>query len=321
MTQENNFISKNEIKWCPGCGNYPVLSTIHKTFLKLQIKKENTVFVSGIGCAGRFPYYINTYGFHTLHGRAPAIATGLKLSNENLNVWVVIGDGDGFSIGLNHTLHLIRRNINIKILFINNKIYSLTKGQYSPTSENNFISKSSPYGSIENPINPMLLTLSVGVSFAARSLDNDIKNLTNIISEAYNHNGTAFIEILQNCNIFNDGIFSKYSEKNKKFENTLMLENNKPLLYGENNDKALIINNNSLQTISSINNEDKFILYNNETDNIIQLLLAKLGYNQIPLPIGILKKITQPTYESVLKSINKKTKAIYNINNIFEESH
>lgn len=296
-----NFKSKNEIKWCPGCGNYAILDTVQKTFSELNLNNKNIVFVSGIGCAGRFPYYINTYGFHTLHGRAPAVATGLKLSNKNLNIWIVIGDGDGFSIGLSHTLHLIRKNMNIKILFINNSIYSLTKGQYSPTSKKSFISKSSPFGSIEEPINPMLLAISSNVSFAARSIDSDTQTLKDILINAINHNGTSFIEIMQNCNIFNDGIYSKYSKKEEKTKNVIYIKNNEPLYFEKNNEKVLDFNNFEL-IIENSKEKKNLIKHNIYEENALQIFLSKITVtDNLPLPLGIIRKIERPTYEDFLK--------------------
>lgn len=310
------FKSKNEIKWCPGCGNYAILSIVQKTFSELNLDNSNIVFVSGIGCAGRFPYYINTNGFHTLHGRAPAVATGIKISNRKLDVWIVIGDGDGFSIGLGHTLHLMRKNLNIKILFINNGIYSLTKGQYSPTSKRNFISKSSPFGSIEEAINPMLLAISSNVSFAARSFDNDIQNLRNILINAIEHKGTCFIEIMQNCNIFNDKVYSKYTEKEEKIKNTIYLENNKPLYFYNNNEKILNLKNYNLEIENSQNIKTP-INYNIEKDNILQYLLSKITLNDnMPLPLGIIRQIKRPVYEEMLKekyTISKKYSKISDI--------
>ncbi len=299
MNNKNNFDSINEIKWCPGCGNYAILATIKKTLKKLDINNENVVFISGIGCAGRFPYYINANGFHTLHGRAPAVATGLKLTRPDLQVWVVIGDGDGFSIGLGHTLHLIRRNINVNVLFINNKIYSLTKGQYSPTSEKNSITKSSPKGSIENNLNPLSIVEAIGGTFIARCLDTDFIELENTIEEAIKHQGTSFIEILQNCNIFNDKAYDIFKNKDTKEDNTITLKDKMPLIFGKAEKKALIIKDLQLKIIeNNINNKD-ILIHDQYNENIIQKILTNIDVsnNELPLPLGIFKSIKKTTYE------------------------
>lgn len=295
---ENNFGSVREVKWCPGCGNYAILATVQKVLSSSGFSNDKIVFISGIGCAGRFPYYINSFGFHTLHGRAPAVATGLALARPDLNIWIVIGDGDGFSIGLGHILHLVRRNLNVKVLFINNKIYALTKGQYSPTSNINAITKSSPIGSFEEPINPLLMVLSAGVTFAARCIDNDINNLKKILHEAINHTGTAFIEILQNCITFNNDIFSNISNNDDKLDKIIYLEHNKKLIFGKNNNKKLIFNKRfSFEISTDTFNTDFDLIHDVKNDNILQIMLAKLTYKDIPYPLGIFKSFEKETYE------------------------
>ena len=220
----NDFISNQEVRWCPGCGDYAILAAMQRTMPELNIPRENTVFVSGIGCSGRFPYYMNTYGFHTIHGRAPAVASGLKLANPDLSVWVITGDGDGLSIGANHLMHMLRRNFDIKVLLFNNRIYGLTKGQYSPTSEQGKVTSTTPEGSLDRPINPIAFALSAGATFVARVLDVDQKNLNSLIKKAAAHKGSVFIEIYQNCNIFNDGAFSNLSDKALRDQNTIFHE-------------------------------------------------------------------------------------------------
>ncbi len=317
MNENNNYFeSSKEVKWCPGCGNYAILNSMQKTLSSLNILNEKTVFISGIGCAGRFPYYMNTYGFHTLHGRAPAVATGLKMVRPDLNIWIVIGDGDGFSIGLSHTLHLIRRNLNIKILFINNKIYSLTKGQYSPTSNQNFISKSSPYGSVEKAINPMLLALNMGCTFAARSLDTDSDNLKEIIKMSMNHKGTSFIEILQNCNIFNDGIYNNYTKKEIKDDYLLYLRDNEEYIFGKNKDKILTLDNLTLKIVD-YNNKKKTIYHKINEENILQIMLAQIDTQNNPLPVGIFRSINKECYEDNYDTKTKKTKSLNEILDLF----
>src|SRR6266481_6611277 len=234
-----DFITDQEVRWCPGCGDYAILAAVQKTMPEFGIAPENTVFISGIGCSSRFPYYMNTYGFHTIHGRAPAFATGLKISRPDLDVWVVTGDGDGLSIGGNHLIHVLRRNVDLKILLFNNKIYGLTKGQYSPTSEVGKVTKSTPAGSVDFPFNPITVALGAEASFVARSVDVETRHLQDIVRRAHEHRGTSFVEILQNCNVFNDGAFADVTEKATKADSTLVLEHGKPLLFGKNHDKGI----------------------------------------------------------------------------------
>ena len=234
-----DFESENDVRWCPGCGDYAILSAVQAVMPTLGIPKEKFVFVSGIGCSSRFPYYMNCYGFHTIHGRAMTVATGVKSINPDLSVWVITGDGDGLSIGGNHFLHAIRRNQDFKVLLFDNKIYGLTKGQYSPTSELGKKTKSTPMGSIDNPVNPVSLAIAAGATFVARTVDNNVKHMKEMFTRAANHKGTAFIEIYQNCLVFNDAAFENYTEKDVKNENSIYLENGKPLIFGKNSDKAV----------------------------------------------------------------------------------
>src|SRR5438309_5860821 len=237
VTTKKDWSSDQEVRWCPGCGDYSILTALQMLMPELGVRRENTVFVSGIGCAARFPYYMNTYGMHGIHGRAPAIASGLAVSRPDLDVWVVTGDGDALSIGGNHLIHALRRNVDLTILLFNNEIYGLTKGQYSPTSEVGKVTKSTPYGSIDHPFNPLLVALGAEASFVARTLDRDPKHLQTIIRRAADHKGTAFIEIYQNCNVFNDGAFFKYTEKETKDENVVFIEHGKPMVFGKERDK------------------------------------------------------------------------------------
>src|SRR3954452_17106608 len=241
-TTAKDWASDQEVRWCPGCGDYAVLKAVQRTMPDLGVAREKTVFVSGIGCSSRFPYYMNTYGFHTIHGRAPAIATGLKVSNPELQVWVITGDGDGLSIGGNHLLHAIRRNVDLKIILFNNEIYGLTKGQYSPTSRSGTKTKSSPTGSFEDPLHPLTVAIGAGATFVARSTDVDIKHLTEVMTRAARHKGTAFVEVYQNCKIFNDPIFEYATDKSVKAEHLLYLEHGKPLVWGPKNDRGVRIN-------------------------------------------------------------------------------
>jgi 2-oxoglutarate ferredoxin oxidoreductase subunit beta len=228
-----DFKTDQEVRWCPGCGDYAVLAAVQSFLPELKIRRENIVFVSGIGCSSRFPYYVNTYGMHSIHGRAPAIATGLAISRPDLSVWVVTGDGDALSIGGNHLIHALRRNVNLKILLFNNRIYGLTKGQYSPTSEQGKITKSTPLGSLDVPFNPVSLALGAEASFVARTIDSDRKHLTNVLRAAAHHRGTALIEIYQNCNIFNDGAFELLTSPSTRDDAVIRLEHGEPVRFGE----------------------------------------------------------------------------------------
>lgn len=234
-----DFQTDQEVRWCPGCGDYSILAQVQKVMPTLGIPRENIVIISGIGCSSRFPYYMNTYGMHSIHGRATAIASGLKASRPELSVWIVTGDGDSLSIGGNHTIHLLRRNFDVNILLFNNQIYGLTKGQYSPTSEEHKITKSTPFGSIDHPFNPLALARGADATFIARSMDRDPKHLQSMLLRAHKHKGASFLEIYQNCNIFNDGAFEIYTEKGTKAGETLFLEQGKPLLFGAKNDKGI----------------------------------------------------------------------------------
>ncbi|HNB54584.1 MAG TPA: 2-oxoacid:ferredoxin oxidoreductase subunit beta, partial [Anaerolineales bacterium] len=237
-----DFVSDQEVRWCPGCGDYAILAQMQKVLPDIGVPKENIVFISGIGCSSRFPYYMNTYGIHSIHGRAPTLASGLKAANPDLSVWVITGDGDALSIGGNHLIHAIRRNIDIKIILFNNRIYGLTKGQYSPTSLQGAKTKSSPVGSIEQPLNPLSLALASEATFVARSADVYGKHLQDVLMAAAEHKGTAFVEVLQNCLIFNDGAWNHLTDRAIKDENVLSLEHGKPLIFGKNLDKGIRMN-------------------------------------------------------------------------------
>src|SRR6201991_1744782 len=235
-----DFTSDQEVRWCPGCGDYVILNTIRNFLPELGLRRENIAFVSGIGCSSRFPYYLETYGFHSIHGRAPTIATGLALARQDLSVWVVTGDGDALSIGGNHLIHALRRNVNLKILLFNNQIYGLTKGQYSPTSEIGKITKSTPMGSVDNPFNPVSLAIGAEASFVARTLDSDRKHLTSVLRAAADHKGTALVEIYQNCNIFNDGAFDVLKDADTRDDWTIRMEHGQPLRFGADGSKAIV---------------------------------------------------------------------------------
>src|SRR5467141_3402790 len=237
-----DLASDDEVRWCPGCGDYSILAQMKKALAPLGVAREKMVFVSGIGCSSRFPYYMNTYGFHSIHGRAPTLATGLKVARPDLQIWVITGDGDGLSIGGNHLVHAIRRNVDLKILLFNNEIYGLTKGQYSPTSRLGTRTKSSPQGSVDNPLKPLSLAIGAEATFVARTVDVDINHLTETLKRASAHRGTACVEIYQNCKIFNDGVFEYATDRSVKADNTLFLEHGKPLIFGKDRSKGIRLN-------------------------------------------------------------------------------
>ena len=297
-----DFSSDQSVRWCPGCGDYAILAQAQKTFPDLGVSKENFVFISGIGCSSRFPYYMNTFGFHTIHGRAPAIASGVKLSNPDLSVWVVTGDGDALSIGGNHTIHLLRRNLDINVMLFNNRIYGLTKGQYSPTSETGKVTKSSPLGSLDRPFNPLTLALGAGATYVARTIDRETKHMQAMISRSYEHKGTSFLEIYQNCNIFNDGAFGPMTGKESKADSVLWLENGQPMVFGKEKNRGIRLDGNTPMIVEI---GDKWslddVLVHNESDYVIASLLSNLTYqSDFPDPIGVLYAIDSPTYEELM---------------------
>ena len=293
---KKDFTPDNEPRWCPGCGDYAILNTIQKVFPNLGIPKENFVVVSGIGCSSRFPYYMNTYGFHTLHGRAPTVATGIKAANPDLSVWMVTGDGDGLSIGGNHLMHVLRKNPDIKILLFNNRIYGLTKGQYSPTSDPGTVTKSSPLGSIEAPINPLSFAIASQASFIARTLDNNPKHMTQVFEAAAAHKGLAFIEIFQNCVIFNNKTFDPVYAKENRSEQMLFLEDQQPMIYGAESDKGITINGTRPQIVSTADGAPIVHDVKNE-DSGYAYALAQMTHPNYPTPVGIFRAVERPTYE------------------------
>ena len=297
-----DFTSDQAVRWCPGCGDYAILAQSQKVFPDLGVDKENIVFISGIGCSSRFPYYMDTYGFHTIHGRAPAIASGVKLANPDLSVWVVTGDGDGLSIGGNHTIHLLRRNLDINVMLFNNRIYGLTKGQYSPTSEVGKVTKSTPMGSLDRPFNPLTLALGAGATFVSRTIDKETKHLQEMIKRSHVHKGTSFMEIYQNCNIFNDGAFSQLTDRDSKLDSVLWLENNSPMIFGVDKNKGIRLDGNIPKVVEigkkwSVDD----VLVHDESDYVIASLLSNMTYNEdFPDPIGVLYAIEDTTYEDMM---------------------
>jgi 2-oxoglutarate/2-oxoacid ferredoxin oxidoreductase subunit beta len=295
---KKDFVSDQDVRWCPGCGDYAILSQVQKVLPDLGIARENFVFISGIGCSSRFPYYVNTYGFHSIHGRAPAIATGLKITRPELSVWVVTGDGDALSIGGNHLIHVLRRNLDLNILLFNNRIYGLTKGQYSPTSEPGKVTKSTPAGSLDHPFDPIALALGADASFVARSVDVETKHLQEILRRAHLHRGGSFVEILQNCNVFNDGAFADVTEKTTKADSTLVLEHGKPLIFGKNRDRGIRLRDYQPEVVTlgdGITEAD--ILVYDEKNPAMAYLIARLGPPRFPTPIGVFTAVERPCYE------------------------
>lgn len=292
-----------DVRWCAGCGDYAVLSQVQKLLPELGVPRENIAFISGIGCSSRFPYYMNTYGFHTIHGRAAAVATGLKVARPELSVWVISGDGDALSIGGNHTMHLLRRNVDVNFLLFNNQIYGLTKGQYSPTSQHGQITKSSPLGMPDYPFNPIALALGAGGTFVARSLDRDLKHLSAMLRRAAEHKGTSFVEIYQNCVVFNDGAFDELTDKATKPEKVLFLEHGKPLIFGTNSNKGIRLDGLQPQIVSLESGEysaDDLLVYD-EQDQTLAYIMANLSYNpEFPRPVGVFLSIDRPCYEDEL---------------------
>ncbi len=301
---KQDFVSGQEVRWCPGCGDYSILNNVQKVMPELGISREKIVFVSGIGCSSRFPYYMNTYGFHTIHGRAPALATGIKASNPDLSVWVITGDGDALSIGGNHFMHVIRRNLDINYILFNNRIYGLTKGQYSPTSEQGKRTKSTPMGAIDFPLNPLSVAIASEATFVARSLDIDVKHLSATIDQSARHKGVSFVEVYQNCNIFNDGAFEYFTDRANRAETMIYLEHGKPLIFGQNRDKGIRMNGARPEVVIIGENgitEDDLLVHNiHEPNPSVAFMLARMQYPEFPQPVGVFRSIERDTYEDMM---------------------
>ena len=300
-----DFSTDQDVRWCPGCGDYSILKQVQTIMPELGLAREEIVFVSGIGCSSRFPYYMNTYGMHSIHGRATAIATGLKAARPELSVWIISGDGDSMSIGGNHLIHMLRRNPNVNLLLFNNEIYGLTKGQYSPTSEFGKLTKSSPMGSIDHPFNPLALVLGSDATFVARTMDRDTKHLREILLRANQHKGSSFIEIYQNCNVFNDGAFEIYTDKKSKAAETIFLENGKPLVFGENNAKGIALDGLKPILVDVDNVGEDALWIHDESDLTKANLLARMfdgpiGGVDFPRPFGVFYATERPCYEDLM---------------------
>lgn len=298
-----DFASDQDVRWCPGCGDYSILAQMKKVLATLGVPREKLVFVSGIGCSSRFPYYLDTYGFHTIHGRAPTLATGIKVANPELQVWVVTGDGDGLSIGGNHLIHALRRNIDMKILLFNNEIYGLTKGQYSPTSRLGTRTKSSPQGSLDNPLRPLSLAIGAEATFVARTIDVDINHLTETLKRAAAHKGSAFVEIYQNCKIFNDMVFEYATDKSVKADNTLYLEHGKPLIFGKDRTKGIRLHglNPEVVNLASGITADDLVIHDEKADEpSLAYLLSRMVHPEFPECVGVFRCVEQPTYDELV---------------------
>jgi 2-oxoglutarate ferredoxin oxidoreductase subunit beta len=301
---KKDFVTDQEVRWCPGCGDYSILAAVQRVMPELGVPREKIVFVSGIGCSSRFPYYMNTYGFHTIHGRAPAIATGVKSANPDLTVWVVTGDGDALSIGGNHLMHALRRNVDLKIIMFNNRIYGLTKGQYSPTSELGKRTKSTPMGVIDYPIEPTTIALAAEATFVARSIDTDPKHLASMIERMAAHRGAAFLEVYQNCNIFNDGAFDGFKERAVRDERTVELVDGAPLTFAKGT-KGIRLNGLRPEVVElgdgSPWTEDDLLRHREDLpDPTHATLLSRMQYPDMPVAVGVLRDVRKPTYDSML---------------------
>jgi 2-oxoglutarate ferredoxin oxidoreductase subunit beta len=301
--------SDQEVRWCPGCGDYSILAQMKKALAGVGVAREKMVFISGIGCSSRFPYYMNTYGFHSIHGRAPTLATGLKACRPDLQVWVITGDGDGLSIGGNHLIHAIRRNVDLKIVLFNNEIYGLTKGQYSPTSRAGTKSKSTPGGSFDRPLRPLQLALGAEATFVARTVDVDIAHLSETLRRAAAHKGTALVEVYQNCVIFNDDIFKYASDKSVKSDNMVHLEHGKPMVFGKNRDRGIRLNGLELEVVQlgdGVTEKDLLVHDEFAEEPTLAGLLSRMVYPEMPECLGVLRDVKRPTFDAQLREQNEK---------------
>ncbi|MCZ6785458.1 MAG: 2-oxoacid:ferredoxin oxidoreductase subunit beta [Proteobacteria bacterium] len=302
-----DYVTDQDVRWCPGCGDYSVLANVQRVMPELGHPRENVVFVSGIGCSSRFPYYMNTYGFHTIHGRAPSFATGIKASRPELSVWVVTGDGDGLSIGGNHLLHTVRRNLDLQILLFNNRVYGLTKGQYSPTSNLGMRTKSSPMGAIDHPVDPISFALGSGATFVARTIDVDAQHMQEILRRAHDHKGTAFVEILQNCPVFNDGEFEELENRKSRTDTALILEHGQPLVYGGPGSRRGISFRGGVPSIVELGDhedpEERGVPIHDEHYEMTAYAfsLASLQRPDFPLPVGVFRSVEKACYEDLLQ--------------------
>jgi 2-oxoglutarate ferredoxin oxidoreductase subunit beta len=294
-----DFVSDQTVRWCPGCGDYAILAQMQKVLPDLGISREKIVFISGIGCSSRFPYYMNSYGIHSIHGRAPTLATGLKIANPDLSVWVITGDGDGLSIGGNHLLHILRRNLDINIILFNNRIYGLTKGQYSPTSLPGHKTKTSPMGSLEQSFNPLSVAIGAEATFVARTIDTNVKHMAEILRRAAEHKGTSFVEIYQNCVIFNDNAWNYATNAAERDENVLELVHGQPMVFGKNRDQGIRLNELVPEVVSldMVAREDLLVHNEFATEPSLAYLLSRMRHPEFPEPVGVFRSVEKPIYE------------------------
>ncbi len=302
--QRKDFVTDQEVRWCPGCGDYSILAQTQKLMPDLGVPRENIVFISGIGCNSRLPYYMKTYGFHSIHGRAPTIATGLRVMNPELKVFVITGDGDGLSIGGNHLLHVMRRNVDLTIVLFNNRIYGLTKGQYSPTSEFGKRTKSSPAGAVDTPLHPLSVAISAEASFVARSLDIDQKHLIGTLERAARHKGTSFVEVYQNCNVFNDGAFMEFADKAVRSDRTVRLDHGQPLLFGKELEKGIRLNGTTPEIVdvgNGANESELWVHDESREDPALSFILSRMHWPDFPEPMGVIRAVERPVYEDLVQ--------------------
>jgi 2-oxoglutarate/2-oxoacid ferredoxin oxidoreductase subunit beta len=309
ITKPDDWATDQEVRWCPGCGDYAILKAVQRTMPEIGATPENTVFVSGIGCSSRFPYYMETYGFHTIHGRAPAVATGVKLANPELDVWIITGDGDGLSIGGNHMLHLLRRNLDCQVLLFNNEIYGLTKGQYSPTSRVGTRSPSTPFGSVDRPTNPCSFAIGAGGRFIARGIDTH-KNLPEVLKRAYYNKGTSFVEIYQNCIVYNDGVFEAFTEKKNSANTQLWLEHGKPMLFAGGT-KGITLDRQTLRltVVDIVDGDLSEVIVHDETNKSIAQMLVDMPFPSMPVAMGVIYADPAPTFETAVVEQNRQVAA------------
>ncbi len=316
VLKDKDFASDQDIRWCPGCGDYSILAQMKKVLASLGKNKEETVFISGIGCSSRFPYYMDTYGMHSIHGRAPAFATGLKSTRPELDIWVITGDGDALSIGGNHFMHMVRRNVDLNVILFNNSIYGLTKGQYSPTSKVGTVTKSTPVGSIDQPINPISLALAAEATFVARSVDTNIKHLRAMMQRASEHRGTSFLEVYQNCNVFNDGIWDYAKDKATKDDTTVELEHNKPLIFA-GGDKGIRLNGFAPEVVDlsggKVAQDDLLFHDEKAVSSQLAFLLSRMRHPEFPEPIGVFRAVERPTYDSMINQQVEQAKSKHGV--------
>ena len=320
-----DFKSDNEIRWCPGCGDHAIINSVQRTMATLGIAHEKFAIISGIGCSSRLPYYMSTYGFHSIHGRAAAVATGVKLANPDLSVWVITGDGDSLAIGGNHFIHVVRRNVDINLVMFNNKIYGLTKGQYSPTSDKGLVTKTSPFGTIEEPFSPGMLTIGAGGKFYARAIDNNVKQTQEILEIAAKHKGTSIVEVLQNCVIFSDGVHDEIAGIKNRAERQLYLQDGKPMIFGTDNEKGLVFENGKLKVVTIGENgyalDDILVHDAKNPDPSVHIALINMCLPDFPVAIGVIRNVEAPTYDEEMISQIESVKQRRRVTNVEELFH